>query len=94
LPEADIERILSSVGRLRIMKYLGENPRKEASLSLYRLRVLTGLKLSDIRRHIDLLVKYGWVKEVGIRDQNKYQLNWESPIVKALFSLYEVAGYT
>jgi DNA-binding transcriptional ArsR family regulator len=89
----DIERDLSSVGRLRILRYLARNPRGEASLSEYRLRVLTGLRLPDIGKHLELLVGHGWVMEVEAGTQKRYRLNVDAPYVKSLRGLFEAADY-
>lgn len=91
--DVDIERDLSSVGRLRILRYLARNPRGEISLSEYRLRVLTGLRLPDIGKHLELLVGHGWVEEVEVGTLKKYRLNVDAPYVKSLRVLFEAADY-
>ena len=93
MSEPDVERDLGSVGRLRILRYLARSPRGEASLSLYRLRVLTGLRLPDIRSHLELLVGHGWVMEVEAGTQKKYLLNMDAPHVRVLVGLFEAARY-
>jgi len=91
--DPDIERDLSSVGRLRILKYLARNPRREASLSEYRLKVLTGLRHPNIRKHLELLVGHGWVEEVEAGSMKKYRLNLDAPYVKRLMGLFEAVNY-
>lgn len=84
----EIEKALGSVGRLRILKYLAQNPTGEPTLSVYRLRTLTGLRTKGVEAHLKILGKCGWVKEVPTDSGKKYRLNRENPKVDALINFY------
>jgi len=86
--DADVESLLGSVCRLRILKRLAESPGEEA-LTLYRLRVLTGIGSSDLRRHVDELVRSGLLKEVKLCSNRKYALDRSNPAVTALINLFK-----
>ena len=81
------------MGRLRILRSLARNPRREASLSEYRLRALTGLRHTDIRRHLELLVTHGWVEEVEAGSLKRYRLNVDAPYVGKLMDLFKAADH-
>lgn len=81
------EKVLGSVGRLRVVRFLAENPRIEDSLTVYRLRALTGMGEDDLKRHLGLLLRYGLVKEVRVGNQAKYSLDRDNQVVSALLEL-------
>jgi DNA-binding transcriptional ArsR family regulator len=91
--DAEIEKVLGSSGRLRILKYLVKNPTNEPSLSPFRLRTLTGLRGGNVERHMETLVKWGWVEEVHLYGGKKYKLKRENPKVKALIVFFKTVGY-
>ncbi len=84
---------MGSVGRLRILKYLARNPEREASLSIYRLKVLTGLGGSSLKAYLRSMIRHGFVREVEINHERKYALNRDNPAVQHLIRLFESAGY-
>jgi len=87
--ETDVERLLGSVCRLRILKRLAESPGGEEAVTLYRLRVLTGIGSSDLRRHVNELVRSGLLKEVKLCSNRKYALDRSNPAVTALINLFK-----
>lgn len=90
----EIEEVLGSSGRLRILKFLVKNPTNEPSLSPFRLRTLTGLRGGNVEKHMETLVKWGWVEEIHLYGGKKYKLNRENPNVKALIEFFKTVGYT
>jgi DNA-binding transcriptional ArsR family regulator len=85
----DLEKALGSPGRVRILIEMARNP---TSLSVYRLRKLTGLRREDIKRHLQTLVESGVVKEVRAGPGRRYMLNRESPVFEPLLELFRASG--
>jgi len=92
--DVEIEEVLGSSGRLRILKCLIKNPTNEPSLSPFRLRTLTGLRGGNVEKHMETLVKWGWVEEIHFPGGKKYKLKRENPNVKALIEFFKTVGYT
>jgi len=92
-PAAEIEEVLGSSGRIRILKFLIRNPTDEPALSIFRLRTLTGLRGGNVEKHLEALVKWGWVEEIPIDGGKKYKLKRENPKVKALIGYFREVGY-
>jgi DNA-binding transcriptional ArsR family regulator len=84
-----LERVFGSPGRIRILLELARNPR---SLSVYRLRMRTGLRSEDIKKHLRILVDSGMVEELQVGHQRMYMLHHESPLVQALIDLFKVSS--
>jgi len=59
--DAELEEVLGSRGRLRILKFLIKNPTGETALTVYRITSLTGLKMRNVENHLETLMPYGWV---------------------------------
>ena len=91
--DTEIEEALGSSGRIKILKFLVKNPKSEEALSVFRLRTLTGLKGTYVDRHLEILVRWGWVKEIPIDGGKKYKLNKENPRVEALIEFFKKTGY-
>ena len=85
-----VERGLSSVGRLRILRILanGEN----ASQTKYGLERLTGLKPVDVRKHLKILLEIGWIKEHDYVPP-VYTLNFENSKIESLVVFFQKIGY-
>ncbi|MBS7637835.1 hypothetical protein KEJ49_02950 [Candidatus Bathyarchaeota archaeon] len=90
MPEEQAERVLGSIGRLRILRVMAENPRLEASFSLYRLKALTGIGDSNLKIHIATLMRYGLVEEVRLGHQRRYRLVRGEPLVEALIQVFRI----
>ncbi len=88
--EEQAERVLGSIGRLRILRVMAENPRLEASFSLYRLKALTGIGDSNLKSHIATLIRYGLVEEVRLDHQRRYRLVRGEPLVEALIQVFRI----
>jgi len=86
--KTDLERILGSPRRIRILR---EMVRNQGPLSVYRIRVLTGLRTGDVKKHLQILVDAGIVREMKMNDQRIYMLDGENPVVKALIELFKVS---
>lgn len=91
--DTEIEEALGSSGRIRILKFLIKNPKSEQSLSVFRLRTLTGLRGKNVEKHLETLVKWSWVEEIGIDGGKKYRLRRENPKVEALIEFFKNTGY-
>lgn len=91
MPEEEpAERVLGSIGRLRIMRVMAENPRLEASFSLYRLKALTGIGNSNLKGHLATLIRHGLVEEVRLNHQRRYKLVRGDPLVEALIQVFRI----
>lgn len=88
--EEQVERALGSIGRLRILRVMAENPRFEASFSIYRLRALTGIGDSSLKSHLAILLRYGLIEEVKLDHQRRYRLVWGDPLVEALIQVFRI----
>jgi DNA-binding HxlR family transcriptional regulator len=85
----NVEEVLGSRGRLKIIKALAES--KEA-LSLYYLEKKTGIRRKNLRPDILSLEKNGIVTSVGY-EVKKYRLNLElKETISLINCLYEI-GY-
>lgn len=88
MSEESAERVLGSIGRLRILRVMAENPRLEASFSLYRLKALTGIGDSSLKVHLAILTRHGLVEEVRLDHQRRYRLIRGDPLVEALIQVF------
>jgi DNA-binding transcriptional ArsR family regulator len=86
--EEPVERVLGSVGRLRILRVMAEDPRLENSFSLYRLKALTGIGDSSLKGHLATLKRHGLVEEVGLDHLRRYRLVRGDPLVEAIIQVF------
>lgn len=91
--DAEIEEVLGSSGRLRVLKFLVRNPTNEPALTVSRLRRLTGLKRGNVEKHLETLMKWGWVEKIPIDGGKKYKLRIEKHEVEALIRFFKEVGY-
>lgn len=91
--DAELEEVLGSRGRLRILKCLIKNPTGETALSSYRLMSLTGMKRGNVEKNLETLVRWGWVEKIPINGGTKYRLNRNKSEVKSLIEFFRVVGY-
>ena len=92
--DAELEEVLGSSGRLRILKYLIKNPTNEPALTVSRLKILTGLRRGNVEKHLETLVRWGWVEEIPIDGGRKYKLKKENPRLDVLIRFFKDVGYT
>jgi len=90
---AEIEEVLGSSGRLRILKYLIKNPTGEPSLTVSRLKILTGLRRGNVEKHLETLMEWGWVEEIPIDGGKKYKLKRENPKLGTLMRFFKDMEY-
>jgi DNA-binding transcriptional ArsR family regulator len=81
-----VERGLGSAGRLRILRALAS--KEEASQTRYSLERVTGLKPIDVRKHLQVLIDTGWVKEHDVNPP-VYTLNLDDPKAQWLVDFLE-----
>lgn len=86
--KVNLEKILGSPRRVRILREMARNP---IPLSVYKIRVLTGLRTEDVKKHLRILIDAGIVRELRIDDQRTYLLDREQPVVKALINIFELS---
>jgi DNA-binding transcriptional ArsR family regulator len=84
-----VERGLSSAGRLRILRALAS--KGEASQTRYSLERVTGLKPIDVRKHLQVLIDTGWVTEHDVTPP-VYTLNLDDPKAQWLVDFLEKMG--
>ena len=89
----EIEEVMGSKGRLRVLKFLVRNPKGEPALSVFRLKMLTGLRGRNVEKHLETLVEWGWVEEIPTLGGRKYRLKRENPRVEALIKFFKKADY-
>ncbi|GEM_PF-977163 len=87
--KVDLERVLGSPGRVRLLIEMARNP---VSMSIYRLRAATGLRREDIKKHLKILMEGGLVRELHVDNKRMYMLDLENPVVKALIELFRASG--
>ena len=91
--DAEVEEVLGSSGRLRILKYLIKNPTNEPALTVSRLKILTGLRRGNVEKHLETLVRWGWVEEIPIDGGKKYKLKRENPKLEGLIRFFKDIEY-
>ena len=87
--KVDLERVLGSPGRVRLLIEMARNP---VSMSMYRLRAATGLRREDIKKHLKILMESGLVRELHVDNKRMYLLDLENPVVKTLIELFRASG--
>jgi len=85
-----VEDGLGSAGRLRILRILASN--ESPSQTKYGLEKLTGLSPVYVRKHLNVLMKTGWVKELNYSPP-VYTLDLDNLSVKALVDFFRKIGY-
>jgi predicted transcriptional regulator len=84
-----IETGLGSIGKIRIIKALGE----EGKLAtVYVLQKKTHLKREDIKNNLDDLVRIGWVMHTKYANV-MYGINRENKYVSRLIDFFNDTGY-
>jgi len=91
--DAEVEEVLGSSGRLRTLKYLVKNPTNEPALTVSRLTILTRLRRRNVEKHLETLVRWGWVEEIPINGGKKYKLKRENPKFEGLIRFFKDIEY-
>jgi predicted transcriptional regulator len=84
-----IEVGLGSIGRVKILKALTEEPRM---LTVYGLQKKTHLKREDIKRNLRDLKSIGWVNESRLAN-SVYSLNRDNEYIGHLTAFFLNVGY-
>jgi hypothetical protein len=84
-----IEVGLGSIGRVKILKALTEEPRM---LTVYALQKKTHLKREDIKRNLRDLKSIGWVNESRLAN-SVYSLNRDNEYIHHLTTFFLNVGY-
>ena len=85
-----IEEGLGSATRLRILRILSSmEPLTQTKYSLERL---TGLSPVYVRKHLAVLLKTGWIKELDFTP-TVYTMNLDDTKVKLLLDFFKKTGY-
>ena len=77
----EVERGLGNIGRLRIMRELLKDPRETRSRNV--LSRATGLKMQNVKDHLEALVRLGWIREYPYQPE-KYRASLENLVVQVL----------
>ena len=83
----EVEEVLGSRGRIRLLKALIEAQRSGCAASMSKLKASTRLRGRSVQRHLEILLNHGWVEEVRTAEGRKYRLkeNGKTEAVKRLF---------
>ena len=83
----EVEEVLGSRGRIRLLKALIEAQKSGYAASMSKLKVATRLRRRSVQRHLEILLDYGWAEEVRTAEGKKYRLkdNGKTEAVKRLF---------
>jgi len=84
-----VEVGLGSIGRVKILKALTEEPRM---LTIYALQKKTHLKREDIKRNLRDLKSIGWVVESKLAN-SVYSLNRDNEYIHHLTTFFMNVGY-
>ena len=74
----EVEQGLGSVGKLKILRVMLQNPNK--AFTKYGLEKATKLKPVDVRTHLKTLVNLGWVTEYPYQPKT-YKVTLENEIL-------------
>ena len=86
----EIEKGLGTIGRIRILAELATKP--NSSFTKYALIKGTGLKRSDLKSNLTVLVSIKWVKEYKAVCP-RYQIDVGNPIVQLLYDFFKRSEY-
>jgi hypothetical protein len=84
-----VEIGLGSIGRVKILRALTEEPRM---LTIYALQKKTRLKREDIKRNLRDLKSIGWVNESRLANA-VYTLNRDNEYINHLTTFFLNVGY-
>jgi len=83
----EVEEVLGSRGRIRLLKALIEAQKSGCAASTSKLKASTRLRGRSVQRHLEILLNHGWVEEIQTAEGRKYRLkeNGKTEAVKRLF---------
>ena len=83
----EVEEVLGSRGRIRLLKALIEAQKSGCAASMSKLKASTRLRGRSVQRHLEILLNHGWVEEVRTAEGRKYRLkdNGKTEAIKRLF---------
>jgi Fe2+ or Zn2+ uptake regulation protein len=84
-----VEIGLGSIGRLKILRALTQEPKM---LTIYALQKKTRLKREDIKRNLRALKTIGWVNESRLANA-VYTLNRDNEYINHLTTFFLNVGY-
>jgi hypothetical protein len=87
----DIERAITSPGKLKILRLLMRTP--DHAFTRYEIRKKILLSPEDIKKDLATLVDVGWVREHEVQHLQKYTINLGNPLVKQLLDFFKNIKY-
>jgi len=81
----EIETGLGSIGRLKILREMIEDPNQY--FTKYSLERKTGLKPVDVRKNLKILTDLNWVREYAY-DPRTYKVNMENEAVRLIAEFF------
>lgn len=87
----EIEKALSSIGKLRILKLLMKSPTH--AFTRYEIRKKTALSPLDIKSDLKVLVEIRWIKEFKFQHIQKYCINFDNKLVKEFSEFFKRIWY-
>jgi len=88
----EAEEVLGSRGRIRLLKALIEVQKSGRVASMSKLKAATHLRGHTVERHLEILIKHGWVEEIRTAEGRKYRLK-ENGKTDAVRKLFRELGY-
>ena len=91
----EVEEVLGSRGRIRLLKALIEAQKSGYAASMSKLKAATRLRRRSVQRHLEILLNHGWIEEIQTAEGRKYKLkeNGKTEAVKRLFRRARELGY-
>ena len=87
----EVERALSSPGKLKILKLLMKQP--DHAFTRYEIGKTISLRPTDIKKDLTILVETGWVKELKIQHLQKYSINTDNALAKQFTDFFKRIRY-
>ncbi len=87
----DIEKALSSLGKLRILRILMKTP--DHAFTRYEIGKKTPLNQTDIKNNVKVLVEIGWAREFTTQHLQKYSINLDNKVVSQLYDFFKKTRY-
>jgi Mn-dependent DtxR family transcriptional regulator len=88
----EVEEVLGSRGRIRLLKALIEAQKSGCAASMSKLKASTRLRGRSVQRHLEILLNRGWVEEIQTAEGRKYKLK-ENGKTEAIKRLFRELGY-
>lgn len=88
----EAEEVLGSRGRIKLLKTLIALQKRGQLASISKLKAATHLKDRSLERHIEVLLRHGWVEEVETPEGKRFRLRTAEK-VEAFKRLFRELGY-